>query len=182
MKHKGLELEHEDIVTILSDALYGSHELMVDYPEESRELWKEICSKFSYEERDNVTFEDKLALILEHGGKIYLVDMLSEELLDNWEAMGDIGNAVGCIEPELDWFSQLLADKMKEQRRKEGIDVDNEPKYGCVVYAIGLEDLNRAVNTKDGLYYANQIINEEDDFYTGYNILQIAMFGEVVYG
>lgn len=52
-------------------------------------------------------------------------------------------------------------------------------------YEITLEDvvkgLEKAMNGEDIRDWAD-FMNEEDDYYTGNNLLQIILFGEVVYG
>lgn len=134
MKIKEVELEKKDLVTILSDGTYGSDAISVDYPEETKALWEKIKSQMTDEERADVCWEDKLALILLAGGKLDLIDEYED-------------------------------------------DEDENPHH-----IVGIEDFNRAACTEDGMYYMSQIANEEDDFYTGWNFLQIVMFGEVIYG
>lgn len=59
-------------------------------------------------------------------------------------------------------------------------DEDDE-EYGTVTYDVTLDDIKRGV--EQGYEYARALlIDETGDFYDGWNIIQIAMFGEVVYG
>ena len=51
------------------------------------------------------------------------------------------------------------------------------------VYRIGLEDIIEAAQTDEGYRYAKELwIDEMGDFYTAWNLLQLVIFGEVVYG
>ena len=49
-------------------------------------------------------------------------------------------------------------------------------------HIVDIEDFNRAACTKDGIHYIDEIMQGKDDFFTGWNFLQIVMFGEVIYG
>lgn len=174
-KYKDIQLEHDDLVTIISDGTYGSNDIRILIPVSSKELYK------SFENADDC-WEDMLAKILLNGGKIHMVDMLSEEELDNWKAEGNTGLAIACIDVELDPYSQMLNERIKQKRIEAGEDVEKDPKYGCVVYEVGIDDFNRAASSEEGNRLMDIFENEEDDFYTGWNFLQLVMFGEVIYG
>lgn len=135
MKFKVTELTRDDIVTILSDGLFGSDWLDADY---NREDWEKIPEG----ERCGECFEDKLADIILHGGKITLTDYTAED-----ETYGEKGH----------------------------LDED-----GNGVYEISYQDFLDACSVDMG--DAMDLYNENDDYFTGNNILQCAMFGEIVYG
>lgn len=51
------------------------------------------------------------------------------------------------------------------------------------LYRIGLTDFLEACSTKEGIGYATTLTSEYGgDFWDGYNLIQIVMFGEVIYG
>ena len=59
-------------------------------------------------------------------------------------------------------------------------DEDDE-EYGAVTYDVTLDDFKRAV--EQGYEYAQALlVHGTGDFYDGWNLIQIAMFGEEVYG
>lgn len=53
--------------------------------------------------------------------------------------------------------------------------------FEAAEYHITLEDIENAFTSEEGQECLSQYLNEENDFYSGWNILQIAMFGEVIY-
>ena len=53
---------------------------------------------------------------------------------------------------------------------------------GTVEYFLTYDDILRACQTKAGMQLAMELYREEDDYFTCNNLLQIAMFDEVVYG
>ena len=100
--------------------------------------WKETRT-------ETMTWEDKLAEILERGGTLTVIDY-------------------------------------------EDYDNDNdyngeEPNKGKGIHPLTLKKLLDACSTTEGYKYAKTLLVDEDgDFYDAWNIIQIAMFGEVVYG
>ena len=58
-----------------------------------------------------------------------------------------------------------------------------EPTKENHVYPITMQTLLDACSTEEGYSYAKRLlVDEEGDLYDAWNIIQIAMFGEVVYG
>lgn len=58
-----------------------------------------------------------------------------------------------------------------------------EPTKENHVYPITMQTLLGACSTEEGYSYAKRLlVDEEGDLYDAWNIIQIAMFGEVVYG
>ena len=70
IKVKITDLSKEEIVDLLSTALYGNPRLGVDNSTEE------------YKQADGDTIEEKLAYMLLKGQGIYLIDMYEDELLD----------------------------------------------------------------------------------------------------
>ena len=58
-----------------------------------------------------------------------------------------------------------------------------EPTKENHVYPITMQTLLDACSTEEGYSYAKRLlVDEEGDLYDAWNIIQIAMFGEVIYG
>lgn len=58
-----------------------------------------------------------------------------------------------------------------------------EPTKENHVYPITMQTLLDACSTKEGYSYTKRLlVDEEGDLYDAWNIIQIAMFGEVIYG
>ena len=132
------EITHDDLVDILSTALYGCDFLGADYD-------SEFYDALPDEKKEGDCYEDKMADILLNGGKIRVVDFYAE---------GEVyGNG----------------------------KLDKNDENG--IYFLTLEDFIKAMESEEGWKYAEELlINEDGDYFTANNLLQIAMFGEVVYG
>lgn len=54
---------------------------------------------------------------------------------------------------------------------------------GSVLYTLAIEDFLDGCSTEEGYGYAKELLEDcEGDYYTANNLLQIIMFGDVVYG
>lgn len=156
-----VEFTEEDIVQILSDGMYGDDTFEADLPEDVEEaILRDWIDK---DEFDEFCWEKKLAYALLHGYRIHITDNYSEELIDNWKPEGNGARAIRC-----DAFATY---------RKE-----DKGKWGHVVYEVGLEDFVRAAQTEEGLELIQTFMAEEDDFYTGWNYIQLVLFNEIIYG
>lgn len=80
-KFKVVALEHEELVDILSTALYGCDWTMTDY---DRKIWESI-----HPDGDDSCFEDKLAELLLLGHPIYITDIWAEG-----ERYGDVCESI----------------------------------------------------------------------------------------
>ena len=58
---------------------------------------------------------------------------------------------------------------------------DENDESSNVTYTLYLEDFIRAC-TKGMKYATNLLVNEDGDYYDGNSLIQIAMFGELIYG
>ena len=135
-------LEHEELVDILSTALYGCNYLSVD-------LDDEFYNNIPEEERIGDCYEDKAADTLLHGGYLQIVD---------YEADGEL---------------------YTKRSHKKGPYLD---KVGRGVYYITLEDILWACSSERGYKLLTETLSGEGDYFTANNLLQIAMFGEEIYG
>ena len=137
-------LEHEELVDILSTALYGCNYLSVD-------LDDEFYNKIPEEKRQGHCVEDEAADILLNGGELKITD---------YEADGE-----------------LYLNKLHPQKKGPYLD-----KAGRGVYFLTLQDFLWACSTERGYKLVNEVLDGTGDYFTANNLLQIAMFGEEIYG
>lgn len=98
-------------------------------------------------------WEDELTNVLLNGGKIDIIDM----------------------EDEYDDANARVESKVHHLEEYNG--------YYHPAYRVGLEEILEGCSTDEGCEYAKELFLDEDgDFFTAYNLLQIIIFGEVVYG
>lgn len=109
--------------------------------------------EISKENRIGKCIEDKAADILLNGGTITIIDIND----DGTTAYG----------------------KLPHESFPYGND---DFSYPHVAYQVSLKDFYIGLQKEEAVPYVNQLIEEEDDFYTGYNLLQIITFGEIIYG
>lgn len=157
-----VNLSHEDIVNILSGAHDGNPALYLNAEDDE------------YAKAEGDTFEDKLAWLWEHGRRIWFVDTYAE---------GD--NNSKLFHNEL---TKRYEDSTKKERDNADVMFDRD---GCAVFMLSMHtfinNLNYVMHEQgeDGKLcreLLQDIINEDDDMYTNYNLVQYAIFGEEVYG
>lgn len=136
------ELSHEDLVDILSTALYGCDYLSPDY---NRNIWDQIPE----DKKEGHCYEDHLADMLLNGHYIAIADVYAE------------GQIYG------------------KRKHRMPASVDEE---GDVTYYLTLEDLLWACSTPRGYKLVTETLSGEGDYFTANNLLQIALFGEEIYG
>ena len=136
------ELSHEDLVNILSTALYGCDYLVVDYDEET---W----TKIPEDKKEGYCYEDHLADILLNGHYLAATDCYAE------------GQVYGL------------------RKHPMPAVVDEE---GKVTYCLALQDFLWACNSERGYKLLTEVLSGEGDYFTANSLLQIAMFGEEIYG
>lgn len=145
---KVTELNHANLVDILSTALFGCDWLEADY---DSNFWKSIPG----DKKSGHCFEDHLADVLLNGGTITLSDK---------EADGELYKVRGvpCHLEKVDWW-----------------DAEN---YKIGVYTLNLRALLKACSTPYGYELLTEVLSGQGDYFTANNLLQIAIFGEVIYG
>ncbi|MCQ2232473.1 MAG: hypothetical protein MJZ30_11560 [Paludibacteraceae bacterium] len=146
-------LSHEDLVEIFSTGTYGNCYIDVDYQDEDEN------TKFGYSEDD--CYEDKIAKCLLNGGSIKVIDIAAdgEEEKEDVEHYGERGK---------NWDKKMY-------RRING--------YWYPVYVVSLPTLINGLSNPEAYNLLKELIDEENgDVYTAYNAIQIAVFGEEVYG
>lgn len=144
------ELSHEDLVDILSTALYGCDYLRASY---NRKTWENIPA----EKKEGDCFEDHLADMLLSGHAIELTDIESDGELHKVRG-------VPC------------------RVRKEQSMYNPNESYEVSVYMLNLKAILRACSSPRGYKLVTETLSGEGDYFTANNLLQIALFGEGVYG
>ena len=52
---------------------------------------------------------------------------------------------------------------------------------GAVTYYVGLQDFLNGFSNKDAMEYTKDLADENDDYWTAYNLIQFVIFGELIY-
>lgn len=136
------ELSHEDLVDILSTALYGCFILTVGY---NKETW----SKIPEDKKEGYCYEDHLADMLLNGHYLAATDV--------------------CAEGQI----------YSKRKHPMPATVDEE---GNVTYYLALQDLLWACSSPRGYKLVTEVLSGEGDYFTANSLLQIAIFGEEIYG
>ena len=152
MKVQVTELTHDELVDILSTALYGCDYLTADY---DTKAWKEIPQS----KKHGDCFEDHLADVLLNDGIIFITDNEADGVL--YET-----SDVPCHLEKPAWWEQ-------------GNDDDS---YEVGVYEVSLKAILRACSSPKGTELLMEVLNGQGDYFTANNLLQLAMFGQVIYG
>lgn len=150
MKVQVTELTHDELVDILSTALYGCDYLQVNY---DRKTWEAIPA----EKKEGNCFEDRLADMLLNGHAIELTDIESEGEL--YKVRG-----VPC------------------RVRKEVSEYNPNASYEVSVYVVNLKAILRACSSPKGNQLLMEVLNGQGDYFTANDLLQLTMFGQVIYG
>ena len=79
--------------------------------------------------------------------------------------------------------SEKIVDEQPEENSVAVTEEEAVEETEEVTYYVTLDHIKSAVGSSEGLPYAIEVlVNENGDMYDAWNILQIAMFGEVIYG
>ena len=157
------EITQEDLVNLLSSALYGSSYLSADY-EESVEHDEDDC------------YEDIMAKILLHGGKIMVTDGYAED--------GEVYGSLSCrVDEDKDegrmtttyfvTLKDILEGLEKAANGTFNVGENNE-------YSPDWVDRNKAFAWRS--FNAFAFDDTEWDLTTADCLMQIILFNEIVYG
>lgn len=72
----------------------------------------------------------------------------------------------------------LQADEEVYGNLKHKIDAED----GSVIYTVTLSDFIAGLEKPEALEYVRDIIKENGDYWTSYNLIQFVLFGELIYG
>lgn len=150
-------LSHQDLVNLFSTATYGNDNIEVIYPDE------EQSGQYGY--LVDECYEDRIAKALLKGASIKVVDLACdpESCKDGVQFYGVAG---------LNW----VARGYRRRSTKSG-------KIYWPMYCINLKTLIQGLNHIDAAPYVQELfVDEEGDMFTAYNLLQLAVFGEIIYG
>lgn len=102
-----------------------------------------------------------------------------ENNLDNCreDIWADVLQSGGCI--ELCDFEAECDDEPYGFNHQE---VFYDEEHECMCYVINLNDLLKGLSNEDAYKYLNETLNGDGDLYDAWNALQVAVFGEEIYG
>lgn len=151
------EITHDDIVNLLSTGLYGSQFLGVDY---SIEDYRKIPNPDEYD-----CIEDKCAKLLLNGKSIVIYDRYSEDESDfygilshKWDKEYEVMDYKVTLDNIISGLQKCLDGTFKIN---DGCDEEVEYIRKCM----------------------SDLMNDGDlDLYEAQNILQIIVFGQIIYG
>lgn len=149
-------ITHEEIVNLLSTALYGSTYMSADY---NREKYKRL-----FKEGD--CYEDKMARILLEGGAITVTDGYAQDEDEVWSKKGRWNK-------DLEEAQYTITLKDIEEGLQKALDGTFKLNEGC-------EDSERS--------WARRVVTDMMSEYPAFDyfdadmIMQIIMFGKIVYG
>lgn len=116
------EVSHENLVDLLSTALYGNHRWCADYDIDTYNK--------NIEGKEDWCFEDKLAAMLIHGYPIQISDMYAEDKDDFYGKLIHRYDEVnGCMDYDV-YMSDIIAGLKKAWDKGEAVkvlDLANEP-------------------------------------------------------
>lgn len=110
------------------------------------------------------------------------MDDLAREVKKKWnETHGDTMCYEDKLAAILENGGTIVA--VDKEEYEYGSYEGEEPNKDKGIHPLTLKKLLDACSTTEGYKYAKTLLVDEDgDFYDAWNIIQIAMFGEVVYG
>lgn len=145
-------LTHEELVDLFSTATYSNDYMTIAIPDEFESLAEGECR------------EDRWASVLEKGGQLIVADADAEPTDEPYGLQG------------VNW----LKTEPIELYRTSWL---GEQKFESMGYRINMETLLRGLsNDKASKYIQELFVDEDGDFYTAYNLMQIAVFGDIIYG
>lgn len=146
------KLTHDDLVNFFSTALYGNNAYYTD--------WDEKFDSFKKSGKGEC-FEDHIANILLNGGEIMISDLKADD--------------------EDEWYNGA-----NHKTSVETIHMDTwqgERTYRVPTYHINLNDIYKAFGNEEACDYVRELFVEENgDVWTADSLMQILLFGEIVYG
>lgn len=159
------KLTHDELVDLLSTATYDNDSAILVQPSEEYEGFQ----------LESQTREDYWASVLEQGGSLWVYDLYDESASKkDVEYHGKEG--INWVETDY----RVVVNKMMDIRGRVHI----LGKFSVPTYKITLETLLAGINanTKESSSLVQEFfIEDTGDLYTAYNILQIAVYGEIIY-
>ena len=160
------KLTHDELVDLFSTATYGNESaIMIKPSKEDDGLQVESQSR-----------EDYWATILEEGGSLWVYDMYDEST-SNEEAEYYGKKGINWVETDYKGVTSKMVDILGR--------VHTMGKFSVPAYKITMETLIAGINanTKESSLLVQELfIEESGDLYTAYDLMQVAVFGEIIYG
>lgn len=160
------KLTHDELVNLFSTATYGNESAIMIKPSEE-------CDGLQLEAQSR---EDYWAAILEQGGSLWVYDIYDESTSkEDAEYYGKQG--INWVETDYKGVTSKMVDLLGR--------VHIIGKFSVPAYKITMETLLAGINanTKESSLLVQELFIDEDyDLYTAYNLMQIAVFGEIIYG
>lgn len=160
------KLTHDELVNLFSTATYGNESAIMIKPSE----------EYDGLQLDDQSREDYWASILEHGGSLWVYDLYDESSSkEEAEYYGKQG--VNWIETDYKGVTNKMVDLFGR--------VHIIGKFSVPAYKITMKTLIAGINanTKESSRLVQELFIEGGgDLYTAYNLMQIAVFGEIIYG
>lgn len=162
------KLTHDELVNLFSTATYGKYPAIMIKPSEE-------CDGLQLNAQ---SIEDYWAAILEQGGSLWVYDIYDESSSkEEAEYYGNQG--VNWVETDYKEVTSKMVDLFGIGR------VPIIGKFSVPAYKITMETLLAGINanTKESSRLVQELfIDEDGDLYTAYNLMQVAVFGEIIYG
>lgn len=160
------KLTHDELVNLFSTATYGNDSaIMIQPSKESDGLQLDAQSR-----------EDYWAAILEHGGSLWVYDIYDESTSkEDAEYYG---------KKDINWVEtdyRVVVNKVVDILGR----VHVIGKFSVPAYKITMETLLAGINAntqESSLLIQELFIEGSGDLYTAYNLMQVAVFGEIIYG
>lgn len=170
------ELSHEDLVNLFSTATYDNDLIHVEVAEDEESLsLAEKAIESATESND--CREDVWAYVLLHGGRLEISDMAdeSEEPEDETQVKYYGKEGINWLSTRYKPFTVVTREIVF------GLDLC-EHSFKAPAYTVNLENILNGFNNPKASPYVHDIMEEADDLYTNYNVIQIAVFGDIIYG
>lgn len=147
-------LDYSDLVNLFSTATYGNDAIYIDVPFPYRALAEGADC-----------LEGRWANVLLKGGKIDIYDLFDDSDTSEESKLNRYG------EKGINWVTTSFRPP------------HDEDDIYVTAYRISLETLMKGMSTNSAIPYIEELFDEEaGDMWTAYNLLQIAIFGEIIYG
>ena len=159
------KLTHDELVNLFSTATYGNDYAIMVKPSKEFEGLK----------LDAQSIEDFWVAILEQGGSLWVYDLCDESTSkEDVEYYGKQG--INWVETDYKRVTNKVVDILGR--------VHIISKFSVPAYKITMETLIAGINanTKESSRLVQELFIDEDyDLYTAYNLMQVAVFGEIIY-
>lgn len=160
------KLYHDELVNLFSIATYGNDSAIMIKPSEE-------CDGLKLDAQSR---EDYWAAILEQGGSLWVYDLYDESTSkEDAEYYGEKG--INWVETDYKGVTNKVVDILGR--------VHIISKFPVPAYKITMETLLAGINANTDESWPliqKLFIDEDGDLYTAYSLMQVAVFGEIIYG